>query len=122
MGILVKFLGFVAAMVVAANTVVVCDAAESTEDPTLDPELAEREEGFRQLTEDITRFATKQFYPIISELIYDPRLSSKCAGGLLKIGTAMRDGELWALQSKFPVVFFPISLALRPLSSLTMHS
>ncbi|KAM7304215.1 hypothetical protein ISCGN_014115 [Ixodes scapularis] len=85
-------------MVVAANTVVVCNAAESTEDPTLDPELAEREKGFRQLTEDITRFATKQFYPIISELIYDPRLSSKCAGGLLKIGTAMRDGELWALQ------------------------
>ncbi|KAG0429366.1 hypothetical protein HPB47_023681 [Ixodes persulcatus] len=97
----VKVLGLLAVVLLAANlTVALGNATEATKDsimPTEDPEIVEMEEGFKRLTEDITRFAAKQFLPIVSEIIYDPRLSGECAGGLLKIGTALRDGEGWVL-------------------------
>ncbi|EEC02914.1 hypothetical protein IscW_ISCW002153 [Ixodes scapularis] len=98
----VKVLRLLAVVLVGTNLpVVLGNATETTEDsimPTEDPEIVEMEEGFRRLTEDVTRFAAKQFLPIVSEIIYDPRLSGECAGGLLKIGTALRDGEGWVLM------------------------
>lgn len=100
----VKVLRLLAVVLVGTNLpVVLGNATETTEDsimPTEDPEIVEMEEGFRRLNEDVTRFAAKQFLPIVSEIIYDPRLSGECAGGLLKIGTALRDGEGWVLMSK----------------------
>ncbi|KAG0429368.1 hypothetical protein HPB47_023683 [Ixodes persulcatus] len=97
----VKALGLLAAIITAANPVVLFNATGTTEDPmmaTLDPEVAEMEEGFNRLNEDLGRFATKQFFPIVSEILYDTRLSSECAGGLLKLGTALRDSEIWVIQ------------------------
>ncbi|CAN7993122.1 unnamed protein product [Ixodes hexagonus] len=94
-------LGFLVVVLLAASPVVLANSTEETTEvpmPTVDPEIVELEEGFKQLTEDVTRFAAKQFLPIVSEIVYDPRLSSECAGGLLKIGTALRDSELWVMQ------------------------
>ncbi|CAN7949258.1 unnamed protein product [Ixodes pacificus] len=98
----VKALGLLAAMIIAANPVVLGNATGMTEHlmmPTIDPEFVEMEEGFNRLNEDLGRFATKQFFPIVSEILYDTRLSSECAGGLLKLGTALRDSEIWVIQS-----------------------
>ncbi|CAN7940580.1 unnamed protein product [Ixodes pacificus] len=98
----VKALGLLAAMIIAANPVVLGNATGMREHlmmPTIDPEFVEMEEGFNRLNEDLGRFATKQFFPIVSEILYDTRLSSECTGGLLKLGTALRDSEIWVIQS-----------------------
>ncbi|CAN8004865.1 unnamed protein product [Ixodes hexagonus] len=91
---------------VAVLLAAVCAALEGTAEtssspaPTVDPEILEMEEGFEALSEDMTRFVTRQLLPIVNEILYDPRLSTGCAGGLLKIGTALRSSDVWALQSK----------------------
>lgn len=71
-----------------------------TQTPTTDPEILQMEEGFEKLSEDLTRFTKTHLYPIISEIVYDPRLSAQCAGSLLKVGAALRTKDIWVLQSK----------------------
>lgn len=63
---------------------------------TTPPDLLK--EKMDELTEWITRIATKEFYPILSELIYDPRLSTECIGSLMKIGPALRNFDIWAVE------------------------
>ncbi|XP_077509853.1 uncharacterized protein LOC144120914 [Amblyomma americanum] len=55
--------------------------------------------AFRELSEKMTRIVTREFYPVVSDLIYDPNLSSSCIGSLMKIGTALRTLDIWAVQS-----------------------
>ncbi|KAM7312622.1 hypothetical protein ISCGN_009527 [Ixodes scapularis] len=66
--------------------------------PTADPEILEMEEGLQTLSEDIKRFAARQLLPVVNEILFDPRLSTECAGGLLKLGTALGSSDIWALQ------------------------
>ncbi|CAN7985309.1 unnamed protein product [Ixodes pacificus] len=68
--------------------------------PTADPEILEMEEGLQTLSEDIKRFAARQLLPVVNEIVFDPRLSTECAGGLLKLGMALGSSDIWALQSK----------------------
>lgn len=55
-------------------------------------------EKIDELSEWATRIATKEFYPVVSELISDPRLSTECIGSLMKIGPALRNVDIWAVE------------------------
>lgn len=50
------------------------------------------------MSERITRIMMKEFYPMVSELIYDPRLSTGCIGSLMKIGPALKNFDIWAVE------------------------
>lgn len=50
------------------------------------------------MSERITRIMMKEFYPMVSELIYDQRLSTGCIGSLMKIGPALKNFDIWAVQ------------------------
>lgn len=66
----------------------------STTTTTQDPLIAK----FDALTERIMRIATKEFYPVVSEIVYDPRLSTECIGSLMKIGPGLRNFDIWAVE------------------------
>ncbi|KAH6947723.1 hypothetical protein HPB50_020929 [Hyalomma asiaticum] len=68
----------------------------TTTTTTAKPDRAE--ELFNTVFEKFTRIATREFYPFASELIYDPRLSPGCIGSLMKIATALRTLDIWAVQ------------------------
>lgn len=53
---------------------------------------------FKDVTEKMLRIGMREFYPLISDLIYDPRISPGCMGSLLKIGTALQTLDIWAVQ------------------------
>ncbi|KAH9360575.1 hypothetical protein HPB48_012938 [Haemaphysalis longicornis] len=55
-------------------------------------------EAFNHASEKIKRIVMREFYPVISELIYDPRLSTACMGSLMKIATALGNFDIWAIQ------------------------
>ncbi|KAL1472530.1 hypothetical protein MTO96_022935 [Rhipicephalus appendiculatus] len=55
-------------------------------------------EAFDSMSERITRIMMKEFYPMVSELIYDPRLSTGCIGSLMKIGQALKNFDIWAVE------------------------
>lgn len=55
-------------------------------------------EAFDSLSERITRIMLKEFYPMVSELIYDQRLSTGCIGSLMKIGPALQNFDIWAVE------------------------
>ncbi|KAH7984220.1 hypothetical protein HPB52_018209 [Rhipicephalus sanguineus] len=55
-------------------------------------------EAFDSMSERITRIMMKEFYPMVSELIYDPRLSTGCIGSLMKIGPALKNFDIWAVE------------------------
>ncbi|XP_049268058.1 uncharacterized protein LOC119379303 [Rhipicephalus sanguineus] len=68
----------------------------TTTTTTAKPDRAE--EVFYAISDKMTRFATREFYPLASELIYDPRLSPGCIGSLMKIGRALRTLDFWAVE------------------------
>ncbi|KAK8777710.1 nose resistant to fluoxetine protein 6-like [Amblyomma americanum] len=55
-------------------------------------------ETLDSISERAMRIAMKELYPMVSELIYDPRLSPGCIGSLMKIGPALRNFEIWAVE------------------------
>lgn len=55
-------------------------------------------EKLDELSERFMRVATKEFYPLVSEIISDPELSIECIGALMKLGPALRDFEIWAVE------------------------
>ncbi|KAL3173229.1 hypothetical protein MRX96_012356 [Rhipicephalus microplus] len=55
-------------------------------------------EALDSMSERITRIVMKEFYPMVSELIYDPRLSTGCIGSLMKIGPALKNFDIWAVE------------------------
>lgn len=57
-------------------------------------------EAFDSLSERITRIMMKEFYPMVSDLIYDQRLSTGCIGSLMKIGPALQNFDIWAVESE----------------------
>ncbi|XP_070389144.1 O-acyltransferase like protein-like [Dermacentor albipictus] len=67
-------------------------------------------EAYLAISDKMTRFATREFYPFVSELIYDPRLSPRCIGSLMKIGGGLRRTDIWAVQTysrRFLILFEP---------------
>ncbi|KAK8758745.1 hypothetical protein V5799_003623 [Amblyomma americanum] len=63
---------------------------------TAKPDLLK--EKFEAMSEKVTRLVVRELYPIISELIYDTRLSTGCLGSLMKLGPALRNFDIWAVQ------------------------
>ncbi|CAN8019735.1 unnamed protein product [Ixodes persulcatus] len=90
-------------LVVLLVVVGLCAAEKKNE--TIDPELLEIDEIHKKMFEDLTQNAVKQFLPIFSEIIYDPKLSTTCASALMKFGMAMRTPEIWAIQSKSKIYY-----------------
>ncbi|KAL1472528.1 hypothetical protein MTO96_022933 [Rhipicephalus appendiculatus] len=78
------------------STLTTTRSTPSTTTTTTKPDHAEK--VFNDVLEKMTRLATREFYPLASELIYDPRLSPGCIGSLMKIGRALRTLDLWAVE------------------------
>lgn len=74
----------------AVNTAVSTSTTTEKPDPI--------KEAFDSMSERITRIMMKEFYPMVSELIYDQRLSTGCIGSLMKIGPALKNFDIWAVQ------------------------
>ncbi|CAN7990918.1 unnamed protein product [Ixodes pacificus] len=64
-------------LVVLLVVVGLCAAEKKNE--TIDPELLEIDEIYEKMFKGLTQNAVKQFLPIFSEIIYDPKLSTTCA-------------------------------------------
>lgn len=55
----------------------------------------------RDLISEITTFFTRKFLPIAQDVFFEVEVSSECSGSLLKMISALRRREPWALKSKF---------------------
>ncbi|KAH8033661.1 hypothetical protein HPB51_015007 [Rhipicephalus microplus] len=84
------------------STLATTRSTTSSTTTTTKPDRAEQ--VFNDILERMTRFATREFYPLASELIYDPRLSPGCIGSLMKIGTALRTLDIWAVESELHII------------------
>lgn len=88
--------GDVAGLLAASGTAAMTTRGTTT---TTTPEPVDRlKEALNSISERVTRIAMKELYPMISELIYDPRLSPGCIGSLMKIGPALQNFDIWAVE------------------------
>ncbi|KAM7304797.1 hypothetical protein ISCGN_014697 [Ixodes scapularis] len=95
-----KLLPLFVALVLGGDSVVVGENATVTETPssTVDSELLAIDELFEKTSQEVRQRIMKRLLPVLNEVLYDPKLSTKCAGALLKVGTALRTNEMWVLQ------------------------
>ncbi|CAN8019734.1 unnamed protein product [Ixodes persulcatus] len=95
-----KLLPLFVALVLGGASVVVGGNATVTETPssTVDSELLAIDELFEKTSQAVRQRIMERLLPVLNEVLYDPKLSTKCAGALLKVGTALRTNEMWVLQ------------------------
>ncbi|KAH8033659.1 hypothetical protein HPB51_015005 [Rhipicephalus microplus] len=78
------------------NATITANITTTTSTTTAKPDrLKEVYEAFSQ---KIGRLLARELYPVVSELIYDPELSTGCIGSLMKIGPALGRFDIWAIQ------------------------
>ncbi|KAH6947722.1 hypothetical protein HPB50_020928 [Hyalomma asiaticum] len=87
-----RYVGYATA--ISSTTTVNTTTTETTTTPKPD----RLKEAYEAIKEKITRLLARELFPIVSELIYDPRLSTGCIGSLMKIGPALGRFDIWAVQ------------------------